>query len=118
MAKTKTDPTDAPPTPAHDDPADRKGSGVRRYRVLRAHAEPNFVMIDLEFDTLDRAEAFVRTMERLWSGPGRAVTVSQNARSCSRRRPGGLPAMIAPLIPPMDTPATQSGSRPASCKAS
>jgi hypothetical protein len=48
------------------DPVDRKGSGVRRYRVLRAHDDPNYVMIDLEFDDQGKAEEFVRTMERLW----------------------------------------------------
>ncbi len=26
------------------DPADRKGSGVRRYQILRAQDEPNYVM--------------------------------------------------------------------------
>jgi hypothetical protein len=34
------------------DPADRKGSGVRRYQIVRQVDEPNFVMVDLEFDRL------------------------------------------------------------------
>ena len=42
---------------------------------------------------------------------GDLVTVSQNSRSCSTRRSGGLPAMIAELIAPIDMPATQSGWR-------
>jgi hypothetical protein len=29
----------------------------------------------------------------------------------------GLPAMMAPLMAPMEVPITQSGSMPASCKA-
>ena len=29
---------------------DREGSGVRRYRVLRTTDDPNYVMIDLDFD--------------------------------------------------------------------
>ena len=45
----------------------------------------------------------------------RSVICSQNVRSWRRRRPGGLPAMIAELIAPIDTPDTQSGSMPASC---
>ena len=61
------------------DPADRKGSGVRRYTILRAQDDPNYVMIDLEFDSMGEAEAFVRTMERIWGGPGKAVM--QNPRS-------------------------------------
>ena len=62
------------------DPADRKGSGVRRYKVLRAQDDPNFVMIDLEFDSIGEAEAFLRTMERIWGGPGKGVMQSPRAR--------------------------------------
>jgi len=62
------------------DPADRRGSGVRRYRVLRAVEDPNFVMIDLEFDGDEEAEAFLRVMERIWSGPGRTVMLGPRAR--------------------------------------
>ena len=61
------------------DPADRKGSGVRRYQILRAQDDPNYVMIDLEFDTLGEAESFLTKMERIWAGPGKAVM--QNPRS-------------------------------------
>ena len=46
-----------------------------------------------------------------------AVTMSQNSRSRSRRRSGGLPAMMALLMPPIDTPATLSGYNLASCSA-
>jgi hypothetical protein len=66
------------------DPADRKGSGVRRYQILRAQDEPNYVMIDLEFDSNDEAEAFLRTMEEVWSGPGKAVMQNPRARVADR----------------------------------
>jgi len=62
------------------DPADRKGSGVRRYRVLRGQDDPNYVMIDLEFDSLGEAEAFLGTMQRIWSGPGKAVMQGPSGR--------------------------------------
>lgn len=62
------------------DPADRKGSGVRRYQVLRLQNDPNFVMIDLEFDTTGEAEAFVLTMQRIWGGAGKAVMQNPLAR--------------------------------------
>jgi hypothetical protein len=55
------------------DPADRKGSGVRRYRILRLQNDPTCVMVDLEFDSAGEAEAFLRTMQRIWGGPGKAV---------------------------------------------
>jgi hypothetical protein len=55
------------------DPANRKGSGVRRYQVLRSVDDPNYVMIDLEFDRLDDAEGLLATMRRVWSGDGQKV---------------------------------------------
>jgi hypothetical protein len=39
---------------------------------------------------------------------------SQKICSFSSRFSGGLPAMIAELMPPIETPQTQFGSRPAS----
>ena len=62
------------------DPANRKRSGVRRYRILRQHDDPGFVMIDLEFDGLPEAEAFLETMRRIWGGAGQAVMQSPRAR--------------------------------------
>lgn len=62
------------------DPANRTGSGVRRYQVLRPRDDPNYVMIDLEFDSHGEAEAFLRTMERLWGGAGKAVMQNPRAR--------------------------------------
>jgi hypothetical protein len=62
------------------DPADRRGSGVRRYQILRLQDNPNVVMIDLEFDTLGEAEGFLRTMQQIWGGPGRAVMQNPSGR--------------------------------------
>ena len=55
------------------DPMDRKGSGVRRYHVHQSIADPGFVMIDLEFDTVARAEKLLEQLRQLWAGPGGAV---------------------------------------------
>ena len=63
----------------NSDPANRKGSGVRRYQVSRLQNDPDYVMIDLEFDTTAEAEAFVQKMQRIWDGPGKAVM--QNPRA-------------------------------------
>ena len=62
------------------DPADRKGSGVRRYQILRLQNEPNYVMIDLEFDNTAEAEAFVKKMQRIWEGPAKGVMLNPRAR--------------------------------------
>jgi len=48
------------------DPIGRAKSGVRRYRVLRPIDEPNYAMIDLEFDTLQQAEAVLTAMRGVW----------------------------------------------------
>ena len=46
----------------------RQQSGVRRYRVLRPIDDPNYVMIDLEFDSPSEAEAFLAALWRnVWS---------------------------------------------------
>ena len=66
------------------DPADRKGSGVRRYQILRARDDPNYVMIDLDFDTVGESEAFLRKMEAVWAGPGKAVMQSPRSRIAER----------------------------------
>lgn len=66
------------------DPADRKGGGVRRYEVLRSADDANVVTIDLEFDSLDEAEAFRAKLLRMWSGPARAVARDPVARLFDR----------------------------------
>ncbi len=48
------------------DPAGRERSGVRRYRILRAMDDPNYVMIDLEFDTIGDAEALLASLRPIW----------------------------------------------------
>lgn len=48
------------------DPAGRQGAGVRRYRVYRPVGEPNYVLVDLDFDTTEAAERFVTVMRSIW----------------------------------------------------
>jgi hypothetical protein len=66
------------------DPADRKGSGVRRYEIFRSQEDPHFVLIDLEFDSLERCQAFLGTMQRIWAGPGGSVMRNPQARIVER----------------------------------
>jgi hypothetical protein len=49
------------------DPVGRERSGVRRYQILRSLDDPNFVMIDLEFDTKSEADALLAAMRQVWS---------------------------------------------------
>ena len=48
------------------DPVGREQGGVRRYRVLRQVDDPNYVMIDLEFDSSSEAETFLAALRDLW----------------------------------------------------
>jgi hypothetical protein len=48
------------------DPFGRAQSGVRRYRVMRATDDPNYVMVDLEFETVSEAEAILAMLRELW----------------------------------------------------
>jgi hypothetical protein len=49
------------------DPVKREQGGVRRYLVLRPIDDADYAMVDLEFDTLGEAEAFLVALRNLWS---------------------------------------------------
>lgn len=49
------------------DPAGRQAAGVRHYRVYRPLDDPRYVIIDLDFDERERAEAFLAAMRRIWN---------------------------------------------------
>lgn len=62
------------------DPVDRKKSGVRRYQISRSVDDPNYVMIDLEFDTLSQAEALLAAMRVVWGRVQGTVMTNPQAR--------------------------------------
>jgi hypothetical protein len=62
------------------DPAGRGRSGVRRYQVLRQVDDPNFVMIDLEFDSTAEAEALLAQMQTIWSRVAGTIITDARAR--------------------------------------
>lgn len=70
------------------DPADRKGSGVRHYRISRGVEDPSLVTIDLAFDDLAAAETMLARLKPIWAGSasdvisnvsGRLVTIEEEA---------------------------------------
>jgi hypothetical protein len=63
-----------------NDPADRKGSGVNRYRISRGIDDPNFVTIDLDFSNVADAQKLLEFMEQVWAGPGKAFMMDPRAR--------------------------------------
>lgn len=76
------------PVPSYDawkkafdnDPVGRVQAGVRRYRVLRAADDPNYVMIDLEFDTLAGAERLLTALHAVWGRVESRIITDPKAR--------------------------------------
>ncbi len=62
------------------DPVGRKQGGVRRYRILRLVDDPNYIIVDLEFDSSDKAEAFRIALGELWRGAGARIAHSPRVR--------------------------------------
>jgi hypothetical protein len=52
------------------DPVGREQGGVRRYRIVRPTDDPNYVSVDLEFDTASAADAFRTALRELWGRAG------------------------------------------------
>jgi hypothetical protein len=48
------------------DPIGRQRGGVRRYRIMRATDDANYVLIDLEFDRASEAGSFLTALRELW----------------------------------------------------
>ncbi len=49
------------------DPVGRKRSGVRSYRILRPLDDPDYVIVDLDFDSPTQAEALLGAMRDVWA---------------------------------------------------
>lgn len=62
------------------DPVGREKSGVRRYQILRPINDPNYVMIDLEFDNPGQAEAVLAAMRAVWSRVEGTIMTNPQAR--------------------------------------
>jgi hypothetical protein len=55
----------------------RRQAGARAQRVQRPADDPNYVVIDLDFDTRDEAEAFLRFLQtQVWGVPGNAPALA------------------------------------------
>ncbi len=63
------------------DPVGRERSGVRRYRILRPTDDPNYVMIDLEFESLSEAEAMHEALRDLWGRVEGTIMMNPQART-------------------------------------
>jgi hypothetical protein len=48
------------------DPVSREAGGVRRYRVMQPLDDPQYAMVDLEFDSSSQAATFCAGLQQLW----------------------------------------------------
>lgn len=58
---------DAWKEPFDRDPLGRERSGVRSYRVQRPIDDPNYVAVDLDFDTTAHAQTFLDELRTMWA---------------------------------------------------
>lgn len=63
------------------DPIRRQTSGVRRYQIYRPIDDPNYVMVDLDFDSRAEAEAFQLALQELWRSPQAAAALAGTPRA-------------------------------------
>jgi hypothetical protein len=62
------------------DPAGRRKSGVHGYQIMRPVDDPNYVMIDLSFNTAKEAEALLAALRTLW-GQAKGSILAQEPRT-------------------------------------
>ncbi len=62
------------------DPIDRKNSGVKHCRIYRPSDDPNYVIIDLEFDDLNDAQTALIALQKLWNKVEGTVMVNPQTR--------------------------------------
>ncbi len=62
------------------DPIDRRGSGVRSYRVLRPIDDSGYIKVELAFDERDTAEDFLGSLERMWESGAAAPALRGKPR--------------------------------------
>jgi hypothetical protein len=52
------------------DPVGREGAGVLSFRILRPVDDPAYVLIELDFGTVDEAETFLGKLRAMWVEAG------------------------------------------------
>ena len=62
------------------DPVGREKLGVRRYQIFRAIDDPNYVLIDLEFDTAGQAEALLSAIRVVWGRVEGTIMMNPQSR--------------------------------------
>lgn len=60
----------------------RRTAGVRQHRVWRPNDDPGYVVVNLDFDTVDQAASFLRFLQtRVWSSARTAPGLAGQPRT-------------------------------------
>jgi hypothetical protein len=62
------------------DPIGRKKAGVLRYKIFQPFDDPNYVIIDLEFDNLKHAEDTLAALRNLWTKVEGTIMINPQTR--------------------------------------
>lgn len=62
------------------DPVGREKMGVKRYQIIRPTDQPDTVIINLEFETVNEAEALLNAMRQVWSQVAGTIMANPQAR--------------------------------------
>lgn len=62
------------------DPIDRKKSGVLSYRIFRPTDDPDYVIVDMEFDNLKNAQDTLSALKNLWIQAEGKVMINPQTR--------------------------------------
>ena len=65
------------------DPIGRQQAGVRRYRICRPTDDPNYVLIDLDFDQVAQAQAFLQSLQQVWARPDQSPALAREGASAA-----------------------------------
>lgn len=62
------------------DPVGRKEAGVKLYRVYRPADDTNYVIVDLLFDDIEKAELMLSSLKNLWKKVEGTVMMNPSTR--------------------------------------
>ena len=63
------------------DPVNRQQSGVKSYRIFRQTDNPNYVIIEFEFDKLDKAKELLAALQSVWKQIEGTIITRPKART-------------------------------------
>ena len=62
------------------DPVGRKKMGVRHYQISRPADDDKYVIVDLEFDTIEKVKTFLDAMQIVWGNVAGKIIVDPKTR--------------------------------------